>query len=60
VQERCMRIALEAIEAEPRVVGSFLWKWFPRPFSVGRNFQLATPGMSAAIREAWAVASPPP
>ena len=54
-----MRIALAAIEAEPRVVGSFLWKWFPRPSSVGRNFQLATPGMSAAIREAWTIPSPP-
>ena len=52
-QELCMRIALRAIENEPRVVGSFLWKWFPEPYPVGRNFQLATPGMKRVISDAW-------
>ena len=53
VQQRCMRSALTAIREEPTVIGAFLWKWFPRPRSVGRNFQLATPGMQAVIRDAW-------
>lgn len=58
VQERCLRVALEAIEAEPRVVGAFLWKWFPEPHPVGRNFQLATPGLEAVIRGVWRRAAP--
>ena len=53
VQERCMRAALAAIESEPAVIGVFLWKWFLPPRSVGRNFQLATPGMQHVIRERW-------
>ncbi|MCP5116682.1 MAG: hypothetical protein GY953_38130, partial [bacterium] len=53
LQERCMRVALTAIEGEPAVVGSFLWKWFPQPYSVGRNFRLANPRMKAVIRGVW-------
>jgi hypothetical protein len=52
-QARCMRAALEAVENEPAVVGVFLWKWFPNPYPVGRNFQLATPGIKRVIAEAW-------
>ncbi len=54
VQERCMKIALAAIESEPTVLGVFLWKWFVPPRSVGRNFQLATPRMRRVIRNSWA------
>lgn len=53
VQAACLAAALAAIEGEPRVVGSFLWKWFPQPRQVGRNFQLATPAIRAVIRDAW-------
>jgi len=53
VAQACMRIALETVEAEPRVVGAFLWKWFPEPRPVGRNYRLATPGMRRVIRAAW-------
>ncbi len=52
-QERCFRIALRCIENEPAVVGVFLWKWFPNPYPVGRNFQLATPRLKQAIAESW-------
>jgi hypothetical protein len=52
-QELCLRVALGAIEREPSVLGAFLWKWFPQPRPAGRNFQLATPAMRRAIREAW-------
>jgi hypothetical protein len=53
LQAECLRSALAAIDREPAVVGAFLWKWFPRPRSVGRNFQLATVAMSQVIRDAW-------
>lgn len=52
-QERCMRAALRAVRDEPSVLGAFLWKWFPEPRPVGRDFQLATPRMKRLIREAW-------
>jgi len=53
VQEVCLREALLAIDGEPSVVGAFLWKWFPRPHSIGRTFQLATPQLKRVIRDAW-------
>jgi hypothetical protein len=53
LQELCMRVALAAVRDEPRVLGAFLWKWFPEPHPVGRNFELATPGMRRVIRDAW-------
>ena len=52
-QEACLRAALEAIEREPRVIGAFLWKWFPEPYPVGRNFQLATPALTRTIADVW-------
>ena len=44
IQMRCLEAALKAIKNEPRIVGSFLWKWFPgqRP---PRNFAQSTPAM---------------
>lgn len=53
VQVFCLRTALAAIAREPRVVGALLWKWFPHPHPVGRNFQLAIPPMKRVIAEAW-------
>lgn len=53
IQAQCMRAALRAIDREPSVIGAFLWKWFPNPHPIGRNFQLATPGMKAVITEVW-------
>ncbi len=53
LQEACLRVALRAIEAEPAVAGVFLWKWFPNPHPVGRNFQLATPQLKQTIAEVW-------
>ncbi|MFQ5600541.1 MAG: hypothetical protein ACE5G2_08305 [Candidatus Krumholzibacteriia bacterium] len=52
-QEMCLRVALQAVEREPSVVGAFLWKWFPNPYPVGRNFQLATPRLKKMIAEVW-------
>lgn len=53
IQALCLRVALEEIEHESQVIGSFLWKWFPAPHQAGRNFALATPVMSAVIRAIW-------
>ena len=53
LQENLLRVALRAVEAEPAVVGVFLWKWFPNPHPVGRNFQLATPRLKRAIADVW-------
>jgi len=57
IQQACLRTALEAIEKEPDVLGAFLWKWFPEPHPVGRNFQLATPELIRTIRSVWGPAS---
>jgi len=54
VQALCLGAALRAVEREPDVVGVFLWKWFPNPHPVGRNFQLATPALKRVIAAAWA------
>lgn len=53
VQLACMRAALQTIAGEERIVGALLWKWFPHPRSVGRNFQLAAPHLRAVIAESW-------
>ncbi len=59
VQVMCMHIALGAVEAEPLVVGAFLWKWFVPPFRNGRNFALATPIMKETITQSWHAQSSP-
>ena len=53
LQELCWLTALDAIAGEPRIVGALLWKWFPHPRPIGRNFQLATLPIMQIIAEAW-------
>ena len=53
LQELCWVSALDAIGREPRIVGALLWKWFPHPRPIGRNFQLATPPIMRIIADAW-------
>lgn len=53
LQTLCLDVALRAVEQEPRVVGAFLWKWFPPPRRNGRDFQLATPEAMRVIEDAW-------
>lgn len=53
IQETCMRTALEVVADEPSIVGAFLWKWFPNPNPVGRDFQLATPAIEQIISSIW-------
>ncbi len=59
LQALCTRIALETVEREATILGSFLWKWFPEPHPAGRNFRLATPEMRSVIRDAWSAGPPP-
>jgi len=52
LQRRCMLAALQALEAEPSVVGAFLWKWFPgdaRP----RDFEMSSAAMRQVISRYW-------
>lgn len=53
VQKTCLRAALTSVEEEPKVIGAFLWKWFPPPWETGRNFRLATPEIKTLIAEVW-------
>ncbi len=54
IQEACLRAALESIETEERVVGSFLWKWFPGERRQPRNFNMQEPRVMQVISETWA------
>ncbi|MDE2697979.1 MAG: hypothetical protein OXI23_03845 [Gemmatimonadota bacterium] len=53
LQEMCWRVALKAIENEPRIAGALLWKWFPNPRPFGRDFQLATQRIMPIIADVW-------
>lgn len=50
---RCMRIALEQIEADPMIAGVFLWKWFPGDRDHRDEFVLQYDAMRDVIRGAW-------
>ena len=50
---RCMRIALEQIEADPVIEGVFLWKWFPGDRDHRDEFVLQYDAMRDVIRGAW-------
>ena len=52
VQRALLRAAMRAIEREPRVVGAFLWKWFPGERQHG-DFRMSSPDNRAVIREMW-------
>lgn len=52
LQERCLDVALRALEREPTVVGAFLWKWFPGPSSP-EDFAMDRAELRATIRARW-------
>ncbi len=58
LQRLCFEVALEAVDAEPSVVGSFLWKWFPEPHPNGRTYALATDELKALICDRWCKTEP--
>lgn len=52
IQARCLKAAMKAMDAEPTVVGAFLWKWFPG----GRqpnDFSKQAPHMRQVIEQEW-------
>ncbi len=53
IQLACLATALEAIEREPRVVGAFLWKWFPGEYGRRGNFRVDAPAVRALIARHW-------
>lgn len=53
LQRRALGIALEAVDRERAVVGSFLWKWFPEPRPNGRTYAIATDPMKRMICDNW-------
>jgi hypothetical protein len=57
-QKRCLDAALSAIEKSDRIVGAFLWKWFPGNPRRG-NFLKSTPEMRAIIAARWREATTP-
>ncbi|MEO0812295.1 MAG: hypothetical protein AAFY60_05480, partial [Myxococcota bacterium] len=58
LQQLCFEVALSAVNSEPSVVGSFLWKWFPEPYPNGRTYALATEEMKSVICNSWCDAQP--
>ncbi|MBL4850592.1 MAG: hypothetical protein JKY65_34170 [Planctomycetes bacterium] len=52
LQRRCLRAALEAVEAEPSVVGLFLWKDFAGS-ARGEDFNVLRPELRPVIRKIW-------
>lgn len=52
LQARCLEAALKAVEAEPSVVGLFLWKDFAGRAS-GEDFPVLRPELRPKIREIW-------
>lgn len=57
LQLLCLDVALRTVEREEHLVGAFLWKWFPRPRSVGRDFQMASPAVQDLLRRLWTSSS---
>lgn len=53
-QARLLALALAEMERADCIEGAFLWKWFPVPEQVGRDFQLATPVLREVITRHWA------
>jgi len=53
---RCLAVALREIDrrAADDLLGVFLWKWFPSPRDIQREFVLQYPQAEAVIADAWA------
>jgi hypothetical protein len=56
LQVRCLETALSAISGSERIVGAFLWKWFPGERQHG-NFRQSVPAVREVIARHWTSAS---
>lgn len=52
VQARALDVALEMVAHDDRVVGAFLWKWYPGPWQP-RNFSMKRATVRQVIRRHW-------
>jgi len=52
LQARALRVAIDAMDQSPHIIGAFLWKWFPgdRP---PRDFALQREAARAVVQERW-------
>lgn len=53
LQLAALTCALNALDKDPRIVGGFLWKWFPGD-RMPRDFAMQQPEARAVIRKSWA------
>lgn len=58
IQQRTLAVALRAIDAEPRIAGAYLWKWFPGELQRG-DFLLSEDRLQDVIKAGWATPSAP-
>jgi hypothetical protein len=52
LQLAALSAALRAVDSEPRIVGGFLWKWFPGE-RLPRDFAMQQPAARALIEATW-------
>ncbi len=57
VQSRALETALRLVAEDDRVVGAFLWKWFPGPWAP-RNFSMQAPAVQTLIARYWRPSPP--
>jgi hypothetical protein len=53
LQALCLDAALASVAGSRRIVGAFLWKWFPGELPHG-NFRMSAPAMRGVISRHWA------
>ena len=52
VQLRALEVALDVVRRHDRVVGAFLWKWYPGPREP-RDFSMEAPAIRALLTRYW-------
>jgi len=57
LQALCLDAALASLAGSRRIVGAFLWKWFPGELPHG-NFRMSAPAMRGVISQHWAAPAP--
>jgi hypothetical protein len=52
LQLLCLERALETIDAQTRLLGAYLWKWFPGS-RMPRDFQMQQPAVRTTLERLW-------